>query len=88
VGTIPGSGLPLYQEVEFRGSSRFPRINQLEVTFLTSAAGTEVIIEADRRRGFLSSVRRLSVGNEPTGGPDARLEAAIQEVGRSRGLFG
>lgn len=91
-GKIPGSTLPFYQEVEFHGSSRFPGISQLEVTFLTSAAGTEVILEADRRGGFLSSggdsVGRLTVTDGDTGEVEARLEEAIQALGRSRGLFG
>jgi sporulation-control protein len=91
-GKIPGAQLPFYQEVEFRGSPRFDGINQLEVTFLTSDSGTEVILEADRRGGFLSSggdsVGRLSVANAPAGDLEARLDEAIRELGRSRGLFG
>lgn len=91
-GKIPGSTLPFYAEVEFRGSPRFEGIDQLEVTFLTSAGGTEVILEVDRRGGFLSSggdsVGRLAVGTEPGSDLDARLEEAIRDLGRSRGLFG
>ena len=91
-GRISGSELPFYQEVEFRGSPRFKGIDQLEVTFLTSAAGTDVILEADRRGGFLSeggdSLSRLSLDNEPSGDLEGDLERAIQDLGRRRGVFG
>lgn len=91
-GRIPGSQLPFFQEVEFRGSPRFSGINQLEVTFLTGPSSTDVILEVDRRGGFLSegtdAIGRLTVGNEPHGELAGVLEEAIADLGRKRGLFG
>lgn len=91
-GKISGSPLPFYQEIEYHGSPRFRGINNLEVTFLTTESGTQVILEADRRGGFLSeggdSVGRLSVSSNPGPELEGQLEAAIQHLGRSRGLFG
>jgi len=91
-GRIAGSPLGFYQEVEFHASPRFRGINQLEVTFITTEGGTQVILEADRKGGFLSeggdSSGRLSVANHPGPELDSQLEAAIQHLGRSRGLFG
>lgn len=91
-GRIPGSGLPFYQEVEFRGSSRYRGINELEVTFLTGPHQTEVILEVDKRGGFLTegtdAIGRLTIGNEPHGDLTGILDDAIQDLGRRRGLFG
>ena len=91
-GRIQGAELPFYQEVEFSGSSRFSGVSQLEVTFITSESGTEVILEVDRRGGLLSSggdsFGHVSLGTTPPPVREARIEAAIQELGRSRGLFG
>lgn len=53
-GQLRGATLPFYQEVEFNRSPHFPRINELEVTFITSAQGIEVVLEMDKR-GFFSS---------------------------------
>ncbi len=59
---------------------------------VTSASGVEVILEVDKRGGFLSEggdrVGRLSVGHEPGPGLDAEVEAAVRDLGRKRGLFG
>ena len=91
-GRIPGSTLPFYQEVEFHGSPRFSGINQLEVTFLTRADAIEIILEVDKRGGFLSEgsdrVGRLTVGHDGGGDLAGQLEHAIADLGRSRGLFG
>ncbi|NUT35722.1 MAG: sporulation protein [Hamadaea sp.] len=47
--------LPFYQEIEFLPSPAYGgRIRQLEVTFVTSPGGVDVILEFDKR-GFLSS---------------------------------
>jgi sporulation-control protein len=91
-GRVPGSQLPFYQELEFHGSSRFPGVDELEVTFVADAAGVEAIFEVDRRGGFLSSggdsLGRLSLGSTPSPDLAASVEQAIQHLGRSRGLFG
>ncbi|ONM46111.1 sporulation protein [Nocardia donostiensis] len=49
--------LPFYQEIEFAPSPRFPRINQLEVTFVAVEHGMSVVMEADKRGGLLSAGR-------------------------------
>lgn len=58
-GRIAGAvqQLPFYQEIEFGPSPRFPRINQLELTFLASDNGMNVVLEADKRGGFLAAGR-------------------------------
>ncbi|MDR7302169.1 sporulation-control protein [Haloactinomyces albus] len=51
--------LPFYQEIEFAGSSRYPRLNQLEVSFVADEHGMDVVLEADKKAGLLSSGRDL-----------------------------
>ncbi|MGH8867404.1 MAG: sporulation protein [Actinomycetes bacterium] len=58
VGRLPGSSLPLYQEIELAPPSRYAgRINQLEVTFLARPDAMDVVLEADRRGGLLTEGR-------------------------------
>jgi sporulation-control protein len=66
-GRIPGSTLPFYQEVEFYSSPQYAhRFNEVEVTFLTRHDAMDVILEIDKRGGFLTGshdqVSRFSVG--------------------------
>ncbi|MGW1407549.1 sporulation protein [Streptomyces sp. NPDC002403] len=56
-GRIGGTGqqLPFYQEIELTPSPQYAHaVNEIEVTFLATAGGMEVVLEADRRGGFLS----------------------------------
>lgn len=46
--------LPFYQEIEFYPAPQYAHgINELEVTFIADPAGVEVILEFDKRGGFL-----------------------------------
>ncbi|MEU1957083.1 sporulation protein [Nocardia rhamnosiphila] len=56
VDRIPHS-LPFFQEIEFGPSPRFPRLNQLEVTFLADPHGMYVVIEADKRAALFAPGR-------------------------------
>ncbi|RZQ61967.1 sporulation protein [Amycolatopsis suaedae] len=51
--------LPFYQEIEFHGSRRYPRLKQLEVTFVADQHGMDVILEGDKKAGLISSGRDL-----------------------------
>lgn len=47
--------LPFYQEIEFFASPQYAStINEVELTFVTSPHGVEVILECDKRGGFLT----------------------------------
>ncbi|GAB3959522.1 sporulation protein [Streptomyces sparsus] len=57
-GHIRGTGqqLPFYQEIELDPAPQYAyAMRELEVTFLTSPGGMEVVLEADKPGGFLSS---------------------------------
>jgi len=48
--------LPFYQEIEFYPPPQYAgAINEVEVTFVADPAGVEVILEFDKRGGFLSA---------------------------------
>lgn len=56
-GRIGGTGqrLPFRQEIEIAPSPRWAgQVNDIEVTFLASPGGLEVVLEADKRGGALS----------------------------------
>ncbi|KAA0921560.1 sporulation protein [Streptomyces apricus] len=57
-GRIGGTGqqLPFYQELELTPSPQYAHaVNEIEVTFLATPGGMEVVLEADKRGGFLSA---------------------------------
>lgn len=47
--------LPFYQEIEFAAPAEYAKsMDEVEVTFVADATGTEVILEFDRRGGLLT----------------------------------
>jgi sporulation-control protein len=94
-GTIHGSTLPFFQEIELAPSRQYRgQLNELEVTFLARHGETEVILEADKRGGLLSegrdAFRRFTIGDAELGRLDVTglLEHELQEIARRRGIFG
>jgi len=52
-GRIPGSNYQFYEEIEFYGhKSQFPKIKELEVTFIAKPEGVQVVLEIDKRSFF------------------------------------
>jgi len=52
-GRIPGSNFNFFEEIEFVGyRSQFPRISELEVTFIAKPEGVLVVMEMDKRGLF------------------------------------
>lgn len=76
-GRIRGTGqtLPFYQEIELSPAPQYAgTFQQVEVTFLTSPTGVEVVIEGDKRGGFFTEgrdvVNRFHVGHQEASRPD------------------
>ncbi|MFI2722013.1 sporulation protein [Streptomyces collinus] len=70
-GRIGGTGqrLPFYQEIELLPSPQYAQqVNEIELTFLANPGGMEVVLEADKRGGFLSpgqdALTRFTVSHE------------------------
>ncbi|MFI1195552.1 sporulation protein [Micromonospora sp. NPDC020750] len=48
--------LPFYQEIEFFAAPQYAQlINEVELTFVTGPQGIDVVLECDKRGGFLSA---------------------------------
>ncbi|TDC39296.1 sporulation protein [Micromonospora sp. 15K316] len=48
--------LPFYQEIEFFASPQYAQtVREVELTFVTNQYGVDVVLECDKRGGFLSS---------------------------------
>jgi sporulation-control protein len=55
-GRIHGSALPFYQEIEFYPGGQYTgAMKELELTFIAGSTSLEVIMELDKRGGFLSA---------------------------------
>lgn len=57
-GRIGGTGqqLPFYQEIELTPAPQYAhQVNEIELTFLATPGGMEVVLEADKRGGLFSS---------------------------------
>lgn len=89
LGHIRGTGqqLPCYQEIEIvPPAGHAQAVNEIEVTFLASPGGLEVVIEADKRAGLLTeghdTVHRFTASHEPLAQADwnARVEGWLKEV--------
>ncbi|MFF2213997.1 sporulation protein [Streptomyces antibioticus] len=71
LGRISGNGqqLPFYQEIELTPAPQYAhQVNEIEVTFLASPGGVDIILEADKRGGLFSdghdAVSRFTVGHQ------------------------
>lgn len=94
-GRIRGTDqqLPFYQELELLPPHGHPaRLNEVEVTFLASPHGVEVILEADKRGGFFSSGEdsflRDRVGYEEVRDWSAEVDGWVRRLGERRSMFG
>ncbi|HMJ75296.1 MAG TPA: sporulation protein [Iamia sp.] len=85
-GSIAGSSLGFYNEVEFKGQGKIP---EAELTFVTGPAETRVVVEL-QRRGLLASRDRHSTLAGPTNEMfdwDTVLRQHLDELARASGKF-
>jgi sporulation-control protein len=88
--------LPFYQEIEFYPPPHLSGgINEVEVTFITDPTGVEVILEFDKRGGFLAAGHdaygrfRVAHAEADTTDWNAIVESWVTEAaGRYQGLRG
>ncbi|GIH68499.1 sporulation protein [Sphaerimonospora thailandensis] len=92
-GTLRGSTMPFYQEIEYYAGPEWRRhFNELELTFIAGPSSMEVILEADRRGGLLTSghdvYNRFHVryGDHPAAAEHA-LRDGLSAMARHRGWF-
>jgi sporulation-control protein len=92
-GTLQGSQMPFFQEIEYYAGPEYRRFfNELELTFITNQAYMDVILEADKRGGFLTSGHdvynrfRVHPGDHP-GAVEQALRGGLESMARNRGWF-
>ncbi|MCF2127064.1 sporulation protein [Strepomyces sp. STD 3.1] len=94
-GHIAGTGqqLPFYQEIELAPAPQYAhQLNEVEVTFLTGPGGLEVVLEADKRGGFLSSgqdaVTRFALGHHDVRDWPAEVDGWVRRLVEHRATYG
>lgn len=96
-GHIGGTGqsLPFYQEIELTPAPRYAHeVNEIEVTFLATPGGMEVVLEADKRGGLFSSghdaVTRFTVGHDDVHHQDwnTLVDGWVRQVIEHRSAYG
>ncbi|MFV2119911.1 sporulation protein [Streptomyces sp. Act-28] len=96
-GRIAGTGqqLPFYQEIEITPAPQYAhQVNEIEITFLAHPGGMEVVLEADKRGGFLSgghdALTRFTVAHEDVAGTDwnAAVEGWVRQLVEHRAAYG
>ncbi|MFE4368195.1 sporulation protein [Streptomyces sp. NPDC056835] len=94
LGRINGTDqrLPFYQEIELTPPAHYAHaLNEIEVTFLATAGGMDVVIEADKRGGLFSgghdTINRFTVSHHNVQHVDwnAEVDRWIKQLVDSRG---
>ncbi|MEU9350139.1 sporulation protein [Streptomyces griseoloalbus] len=94
-GRIGGTGqqLPFYQEIEITPSPQYAhRVNEIEVTFLAHPGGMEVVLEADKRGGFLpgghDALTRFAVGHHDSRDWNTDVDNWVRQLVEHRASHG
>uniref|UniRef100_UPI0031CEBFB1 sporulation protein n=1 Tax=Streptomyces hawaiiensis TaxID=67305 RepID=UPI0031CEBFB1 len=96
-GRIGGTGqrLPFYQEIELVPAPQYAQqINEIELTFLANPGGMEVVLEADKRGGFLSpghdALTRFTVSHQGVEQQDwpAIVDGWMRQLAEHRASYG
>ncbi|ONK15455.1 Stage 0 sporulation protein M [Streptomyces sp. MP131-18] len=89
LGRIGGTGqtLPFYQEIELTPPGQYAHaIREIELTFLGSPGGVEIVLEADKRGGLFSgggdALNRHVVGHADAAGVNwtAQVDGWVQQL--------
>ena len=89
-GTIPGSHMPFYQEIEYWPSGEFKDLfNEVELTLVASKTSTDVILQADDRGGLTSpghdTYQRFTVNNDDDGDLAEQIRTQLHQLAGRRG---
>ncbi|MEH0423447.1 sporulation protein [Streptomyces sp. B21-083] len=94
-GRLHGTGqqLPFYQELELTPAPQYAhQVNEIELTFLASPGGMEVVLEADKRGGFFSeghdTVSRFTVGHHDVRDWNTEVDGWIRQLVEHRTSYG
>jgi sporulation-control protein len=96
-GRIGGTGqqLPFYQEIELTPPPRYAHaVNEIELTFLATAGGMEVVLEADKRGGLFTgghdTLTHFTVSHHGVEHTDwnAEVESWVRQLVEHRASYG
>ncbi|WP_030421029.1 sporulation protein [Streptomyces sp. NRRL F-5065] len=96
-GRIGGTGqqLPFYQEIELSPAPRYAhQVDEIELTFLATPGGLEIVLEADKRGGLFSdghdALSRFTVPHEEAAPQDwnALVDGWIRQLVEHRAAYG
>ncbi|MER5410360.1 sporulation protein [Streptomyces sp. NPDC002769] len=96
-GHIGGTGqrLPFYQEIELTPAPQYAHaVNEIELTFLATPAGMEVVLEADKRGGLFESghdaLTRFTVSHQDAHTLDwnSEVDGWMRELVEHRASYG
>ncbi|WP_328360284.1 sporulation protein [Streptomyces sp. NBC_00445] len=94
-GRIGGTGqqLPFFQEIELTPAPQYAhQVNEIELTFLASPGGMDVVLGADKRGGFFSegrdTVTRFTVGHHDARDWNAEVDGWIRQLVEHRASYG
>ncbi|GLZ76477.1 hypothetical protein Afil01_12840 [Actinorhabdospora filicis] len=90
-GTIPGSHMPFYQEIEFWPGGEFKeRFTEVELTFVTGKATTDVIFQANDKGSLTSpahdTYQRFTITNDAPGDILETLRTQLTQLGQRQGV--
>ncbi|WP_440064912.1 sporulation protein [Streptosporangium sp. OZ121] len=91
-GTLHGSRMPFFQEIEYYAGHEYRRhFNELELTFIAGPQAMDIILEADKRGSFGSShdtYSRFTVRyDDHPGQVEQSLRGGLQSMAQKRGWF-
>ncbi|MDT0444318.1 sporulation protein [Streptomyces johnsoniae] len=96
LGHVHGTGqqLPFYQEIELTPPPHYAHaVNEIELTFLASPGGVEIVLEADKRGGFFSgghdTLGRHAVSHDSVAHTDwaAEVDAWVRALVEHRAAY-
>lgn len=90
-GTIAGSHMPFYQELEYWATGEFAdKLKELEVTFVATQANTDVILQTDNPGGLLTPDHnrfvRFGMPTAESGDATETVRAQLEQLIQRRGL--
>ena len=90
-GTIPGSHMPFYQEIEYWPGGEFKdRFKEVELTFVAGRTSTDVLLQANDKGGLLSpaydTYQRFTVQNEEPGDLVEQLRTQLGQLASRQGV--
>src|SRR5690606_17902095 len=94
-GRIGGTGqqLPFYQEIELTPAPQYAhQVNEIEVTFLATPGGMEVVLEADKRGRLFSpghdALTRFTVGHQDARDWNTEVDGWVRQLIEQRAAHG